>query len=151
MFERILSLFNGQSAEVTMLPEADAKHAIGALLVRVAKADQVYLFEEIERIDQVLALRYDLNVIEAAKLRAECEVLESSIPETTEIASIVRSAIRADDREATIKALWEVVLADGLRVEVEDELLVKLEGLLGVLPERSKELHDLAAAERNKF
>lgn len=143
MFERILSLFHPET-HVTPLPEADAKHALGALLVRAAKIDQVYVFEEIEHIDALLAHRYDLNPVEAAKLRAECEVLEAAMPDTEALAQVLHDAIDREDREATVLSLWEVVFADGVEVEAEDNLLHHIEALLGVSPERSKELHDLA-------
>ena len=43
MFERLLHPFQSEPRE-TPLPEADAEHAFGALMVRVAKADHAYLF-----------------------------------------------------------------------------------------------------------
>ncbi len=143
MFESILSLFQTE-VPVTPLPEADVPHALGALLVRAAKVDQVYLFEEIEHIDELLAHRYDLNPVEAAKLRAECERLELAMPDTAALAAVLHDAISAQEREATVLALWEVVFADGVEVAAEDALLHQLEALLGVTPDRSKELHDLA-------
>lgn len=143
MFDRILSLFQPQ-ASVTKLPEADAQHAMGALLVRAAKADRAYLFEEIEHIDDLLAHRYGLNPVEAAKLRAECEKLEEAMPDTAALAAVLHDAISYEEREATVAALWEVVFADGHEVEAEDILLHQIEALLGVSPEKSKELHDRA-------
>lgn len=143
MFDRILSLFQPQ-ASVTKLPEADAQHAMGALLVRAAKADKAYLFEEIEHIDDLLAHRYGLNPVQAAKLRAECEKLEEAMPDTAALAAVLHDAISYEEREATVAALWEVVFADGHEVEAEDILLHQLEELLGVSPEKSKELHDTA-------
>ncbi len=143
MFQRILSLFQSNT-HVTPLPEADAKHALGALLVRAAKVDRVYMFEEIEHIDDLLAHRFKLNPVEAAKLRAECEVLEATMPDTEALANVLHDAIDVEEREATVLALWEVVFADGVEVEAEDNLLHQLENLLGVSPARSKELHDLA-------
>lgn len=143
MFDRILSLFQPQ-ASVTQLPEADAKHAMGALLVRAAKADKAYLFEEIEHIDDLLAHRYGLNPVEAAKLRAECEKLEEAMPDTAALAAVLHDAISYSEREATVAALWQVVFADGHEVEAEDILLHQIEALLGVSPETSKQLHDEA-------
>lgn len=147
MFDRILSLFQPQ-AHVTPLPEADAQHALGALLVRAAKIDKVYLFEEIEHIDELLEHRYGLNPVQAAKLRAECEKLEAMMPDTAELAAVLHDAISDEDREQTVLALWEVVFADGTEMPEEDALLHQLETLLGVSPERSKELHDLAMARQ---
>ena len=147
MFQRILSLFHS-NAHVTPLPEADAKHALGALLVRAAKIDKAYMFEEIEHIDDLLAHRFSLNPVQAAKLRAECEVLESAMPDTAALATVLHDAIDMEEREATVLALWEVVFADGVEVAAEDDLLHQLEALLGVSPERSRELHDLAQNAR---
>ena len=145
MFERILSLFHKETV-VTKLPEADAQHALGALLVRAAKADKAYLFEEIEHIDDVLAHRHNMNPLQAAKFRAECEKLEEAMPDTAALATILHDAISLEEREATVLALWEVVFADGVEVEAEDALLHQLEALLGVSPEVSLRLHDAAMA-----
>lgn len=89
MFERILGLLRAPAHDFTAMPEADARHALGALLVRVAKADGAYLFQEIEEIDHLLADLYDLNTIEAARMRAECERLEHAMPDTSELAHIL--------------------------------------------------------------
>lgn len=149
MFDRILSMFQ-KDAHVTKLPEADAQHAMGALLVRAAKVDKAYLFEEIEQIDDVLAHRYDLNPVEAAKLRAECEKLEEAMPDTTALSKILHDAISLEEREATVAALWSVVFADGVEAEAEDLLLHQVEEILGVAPEVSKRLHDAAMVKRGR-
>lgn len=146
MFERILSMFQPQAA-VTKLPEADAQHAMGALLVRAAKIDKAYLFEEIEQIDAVLAHRYGLNPVQAAKLRAECEKLEEAMPDTAALSTILHDAISMEEREATVGALWAVVFADGVEAESEDMLLHQVEEILGVSPEISKRLHDEAMSK----
>lgn len=142
MFERILSLFQTE-ASVTRLAANDARHAIGALLVRAARIDQFYLFEEIEQIDDVLSHRYGLSAEDAAILRGECEVLEESMPETLKAAPLLQDATSYEDREATVLALWEVVFADGREVETESALLDQLSMLLGVSPEKSKALRAL--------
>jgi uncharacterized tellurite resistance protein B-like protein len=122
------------------LPEADARHAMGALMVRAAKADNTYLFEEIQVIDRVLAGRYGLNPIEAAKMRAACQKLESQMPDTSEMTGILKNAISSDEKEATLSALWAVVYADGVKHAEEDALLHQIEDVLGISPERAKEL-----------
>lgn len=148
MFERILSLFKGTAPTRTALPPADVQHALGALLVRAAKADHAYLFEEVEQIDDVLAARYGLNPVEAAKLRASCEKLDEAMPDTAELAGILHAAIDLAEREATVAAMWKVVFADGIEEEEEDKLLHEVEALLGVSPEVSKRLHDEAMNAR---
>ena len=147
MFDRILSIFHKEVA-VTKLPEADVQHAMGALLVRAAKIDKAYLFEEIEQIDDVLSHQFDLNPVQAAKLRAECEKLEEAMPDTAELSTILHDAISLEEREATVAALWTVVFADGVEAESEDQLLHQVEEILGVSPEVSKRLHDEAMVKQ---
>ena len=142
MFQRILSLAQ-KKADTAALPDVDVPHAIGAMLVRAARVDGVYLFEEIEVIDEVLAYRYKLSPAEAAKLRAECETLDTIMPAGEAFAEILRDAIDQDERVAMVLALWEVVFADGYKVAEEDTLLSQLETVLGVPVEKSKELQDL--------
>lgn len=140
MFENLLALLGHAKTYQTPLPEADAQHAMGALLVRAAKADHTFLFEEIKVIDQVLAKRFGLNPIEAAKMRASCEKLESEMPDTAEMTGILKDAISAEDKEATLSALWAVVYADGVKHDEEDALLHEIEAVLGVTPARAKAL-----------
>ena len=84
MFERILALFD-KAVPTTPLPPADAKYALGALMVRTAMADKAYLFQEVEEIDRVLARMYGLKPLEAAKMRAQCERLEHELPKTADL------------------------------------------------------------------
>ncbi|MEN8896539.1 MAG: TerB family tellurite resistance protein [Yoonia sp.] len=147
MFDRILSIFTGAPSQ-TELPPADARTALGALMVRAAKADRAYLFEEVEQIDAVLAQLYDLNPVEAAKMRAQCELLEEAMPETEDLAGILHDAIDVADREAAVRALWVIVFADGVEHEEEDELLHAVEAILGVSPADAKRLHDEEMAKR---
>ncbi len=146
MLERLLNLFHPEKS-ITALPPADAQHALGALLVRAAKIDRAYLFEEVEEIDHLLSHLYKLNPVEAAKLRARCEKLEVSMPDTDTLARVLHDAIPMSDREAAVRSLWSVVLSDGAERPEEDDLLHRIEATLGVAPERALELHDAAVAQ----
>jgi uncharacterized tellurite resistance protein B-like protein len=142
MFERLVEFFRNPNSYETPMPEADVGHVIGALMVRAAKADRAYLFEEVETIDRVLAQRHDLGPIDAAKMRAACEKLEESMPDTAELAVILREAVGTQELENALRALWGVVFADGIEHDEEDAVLHDVEEMLGVTPERAKELHD---------
>lgn len=147
MLERILTLFSPVQGYRTPLPEADAKHALGALLVRVAQADKAYLFQEVERIDRILAKRFGLNQLEAAKMRASCERLSDEMPDTDELIAVLHDAIDLTEREATLFALWQVVFADGEIHETEDELVTLVQTTLGVTPDVCARLRREARAE----
>ena len=149
MFERILALFGTQTPQ-TPLPPADAKFALGALMVRTALADRAYLFQEIEEIDRVLARMYDLGPIEAAKMRAQCEKLEHQLPETADLAAILTENISQEKREAAVAALWDVVYADGNRHAKEDLLVGEIAGLLGIDEATCERIRDEELANWDK-
>ncbi len=137
MFEKLLSVFSQSATYKTPLPEADANHAFGALMVRVAKADKAYLFEELERIDQVLAKRVGLNSVQAAKFRAECEKLEEVMPETEALGKILANGVSEEDREAMFSDMWEVLMADGLRHHSEEKVVNDVAEIFALSSERA--------------
>ena len=147
MFDRLIALFKDPDSYETPLPESDARHAMGTLMVRAAQADRAYLFEEIELIDKVLAERNGLNQLGAAKMRAACEKLEEEMPDTDELVGILKQAVGTQEAEATLRALWRVVFADGIKHDEEDRILHQIEAVLGVSPERAKELQDEIATQ----
>ena len=114
------------------LPDADARLALTALLVRVARTDGEYEESEKTRIDRITASRYGLSPFEASKLRGEAEALEAEAPDTIRFTGAIKEAVPYEDRIAVIEALWQVVLADGVREAEEDALLRLVAKLLGV-------------------
>ncbi len=114
------------------MPEADERLALAALLVRVARADGDYDPREVDRIDRILASRYNLSPFEAPKLRATAETLEAEAPDTVRFSRAIKEAVPYDERAAVIEALWSVVLADGVMDEDETALLRLLANLLGI-------------------
>lgn len=120
MFERITALWTADTPKP--LAEMDAKHALGALLVRVAKADGTYRASEIAMIDRLLAIRFDINPVKAAILRAECEALEKAMPETEAVQEILRTVTTLQDRTAFLGDLREVILADGAEDRREHDI-----------------------------
>lgn len=129
MFDR---LFPRRAPEPKPLPQPNAQLALGALLVRVALADQTYDAAEIGQIDRILSRTFNLGPIEAAKLRATCEALELDAPGTPEFAEILREEIDYADRKALGDAMWSVALADGHRDEAEEIQLLAIETALGL-------------------
>lgn len=119
------------------LPEIDARLALAALLVRLAKADGDYAEDEVTRIDAVLARRYGLSSFEATALRREAEALEAEAPDTVRFTRALKAAVAYEDRIGVIEALWEIVLADGVRDSEEDALLRMVAPMLGVTDQDS--------------
>ena len=118
--------------EPAQLPDEDARLALGALLVRIAHSDSEYSHEEADRILRILATRYELDDAAALDLRHRAEALEREAPDTVRFTRAIKDAVPYEDREAVIEALWDVVLADGIRDHEEDALLRLVANLLGV-------------------
>lgn len=114
------------------LADDDARLALGALLVRIARSDGEYADEEVRRIDRIIAARYGLSAFEATALRRDAEMLEGEAPDTVRFTRAIKDAVPYEEREGVIEAFWDVVLADGIRDHEEDALLRLLANLLGV-------------------
>lgn len=128
------------------LPEPDAKLALAALLVRIARTDGLYSAEEVERIDRVLAVRYGLDPFAAAKLRAEAEDLETQAPDTVRFTRALKAATALEDRAEMIVAMWSVVLADGQRDDEEDRMMRLVANLMGLTDVESAQARQRASA-----
>ncbi|SFR35456.1 Uncharacterized conserved protein, tellurite resistance protein B (TerB) family [Yoonia tamlensis] len=115
----------------------DARLALGALLVRLARADGDYAADEIAQIDTILAARFDLTADAAKALRMECEAFEAQAPDTVRFTRAIKDAVDLDHRVGVIEAMWAVVMADGARDDAEDSTMRMIASLLGVTDQES--------------
>ncbi|GAA6207015.1 TerB family tellurite resistance protein [Cognatishimia sp. WU-CL00825] len=114
------------------LNDTDARLALTALLVRIARADGDYAPAEIERIDRITKQRYGLSPFEATALRNDAETLEAEAPDTVRFTRAIKDAVDYEDRIGVIEALWQVVMVDGER-DAHEETIVRLAAnLLGI-------------------
>jgi uncharacterized tellurite resistance protein B-like protein len=130
MFGRILTSLLTERPD--RLPQPDAQRALGALLVRLARADENYTEEERAKIDRVLGLRYRLSPFEAAAVRSDSEELEANAPDTVRFTRALKAAVPFEDRMSLMEALWSVALADDERDPREDAMIRVTADLLGI-------------------
>ncbi|MEM6739601.1 MAG: TerB family tellurite resistance protein [Pseudomonadota bacterium] len=114
------------------LPDPDARRALTALLVRIARADGDYANVEAQRINRIAMARFGLSPFEATALRREAEDLEAEAPDTVRFTRAIKDAVPYEDRAGVIEAMWDVVLADGARDHEEDGLIRLVANLLGI-------------------
>ena len=127
MFTNLFSRkFNPEQVEIS------ARQAMAALMVRIAKSDDDYAVAECERIDAVLSVLYSLSTSEASALRLQAETLEADAPDTVRFTRAIKEEVPYEERFDVVRALWQVVLADGERDHEEDALMRLLASLLGV-------------------
>ncbi|MBV1897621.1 MAG: TerB family tellurite resistance protein [Rhodobacteraceae bacterium] len=118
--------------EPAPLPSGDARLALTALLVRIARSDGTYSEAEIAQIDAITEHRYGLNAADAVALREQSETLESEAPDTVRFTRAIKNAVPYDERHAVVQSLWLVVLADGSRSAEENAIMRLAASLLGV-------------------
>ena len=114
------------------LPEPDARLALAALMVRVARADGLYAAEEVDKIDRILMARHGLGPFEAVHLRTQAEELETQAPDTVRFTRALKAAVPVEERTGLLQAFWSVALSDGDRNAEEDQQLRLLTNLLGL-------------------
>ncbi|MBL6855467.1 MAG: TerB family tellurite resistance protein [Rhodobacteraceae bacterium] len=130
MLKNILKIFADDN--VSQLEPDDARLAITALMIRVARSDDDYSKAELNNIIGLISTRFKLNNDEANKLIKEAELVEEQAPDTVRFTKSIKSAIDFDDRIAIIEDLWSVVLTDSFRDTNEDALIRTVVSLLGV-------------------
>lgn len=128
------------------MADADARLALTALLVRVARSDHDYASSERQLIEKITMNRFDLDASEAARLLKDAEELEAEAPDTVRFTRAIKDAVVFEERLGIVEALWDVVLADGMRTDEEDALLRLVSNLLGVTDTQSAMARQRVAA-----
>ena len=137
MWDGLIARLQGKPKEPTPLPEPDEQLALGALLVRIAKSDREYHVTEIAEIDEILSNSFEINAVEAAKMRATCEKLEAQAPGTPDFGLLIREHVDYAHRLEMVHAMWKVILADGRDTPEEDAALHEIERVMGIDPSDS--------------
>lgn len=132
------------------LSKPDARIALAALLVRLARTDGLYAAEEVERIDRILARHHGLGPFEAAGLRSEAEAIEARAPDTVRFTQALKAATALEDRSELMVALWSVALADGQRDAQEDRLMRMVSTLLGLTDVESAQARQRAERQASQ-
>jgi len=110
--------------------DTDARLALGALLVRIARSDEDYAEVEKDQIKAVLSSRYGLS--DASALLLECEALEAQAPDTVRFTRAIKDAVAYEDRIGVVEDMWSIVLADGVRDAHENQIMRMVPPMIGV-------------------
>ncbi len=110
----------------------DARLALSALMVRIARADEHYDAVEAATITRILMERYNLSHDAAEDLCAQAQALEENAPDTVRFTRAIKDVVPYEARQEVVEALWEVVLADDTRAPEEDRLMRLVVNLLGI-------------------
>lgn len=132
LLNRLMAGQNDSSANAAGANASDERLALAALLVRVARSNWDYAQEEIDSIDALLSRRYGLSPGQAREIRHQAEHLEAEAHDTVRFTRDIKDAVALETRVEIIEALWELILADGVRDAEEDALMRMIGPLLGI-------------------
>lgn len=130
MWKDILNAF--KSPQPSPLRTDDARIALAALLVRLARVDDDYDPAEQRMITQLLSDRFGMDTDGAQSLREQAETLEAKAPDTQHFTHQIKQSVPFEDRIQLIEDLWALSLADGTRDNAENSFLRLVANLLGV-------------------
>ncbi len=131
MIDAFLNVFRG-TANAPEPDSPDERLALAALLVDAARRDDTYEAAEKVVIERILATEHSLDSEGAKRLRLEAETAQDKAMGLFRFTHTLKEATPFEDRVKIIEYLWEVALADGDRDAVEDNLVRRVCGLLGV-------------------
>lgn len=114
----------------TQVDAQDVRIALGALLVRLARADGDYAEVEKNQIQQVLARRY--GDADTAGLLSQAEGLEAEASDFVRFTRAIKDGIAYEDRIGVIEDMWSIVLADGVRDAHENQLMRMVPPMIGI-------------------
>lgn len=106
--------------------------AAAALMYHVIQADGVLRPVERERFAQVLAEEYALGKGELQALIEQARQADGEAVDLYRFTSVLMDSMSEAERIGFIEILWEMVYADGIRHELEDNVVWRISELLGV-------------------
>ena len=123
-------LFKGFREDEGASEEDSVPHALAALLVEAARADQEYTEEERGVIDGVLMRRFGMTRDAARTTRIEAETRQAEANDLYGFSHVVRDALDHEGKVKLIEEMWEVVLTDDERDPFEETVIRQLVSLL---------------------
>lgn len=110
----------------------DRRLAEAALMFHVIAADGVVEEIERERLRAVLASRYDLEENETTQLIDEARAADAEAIDLYKFTSVLKRQLDDEERASLVESLWEMVYADGVVHELEDNVVWRVAELLSV-------------------
>ena len=145
MLKNILKIFNAETPVI--LEHNDARLAITALMIRVARSDNDFSEAEFLNIKKLASQRFELNMEETDKLIKEARAIEEQAPDTVRFTKSIKEAVAFEDRSSLVEDLWAIVLTDNYRDANEDALIRTVVSLLGVSDQESALARQRASLE----
>lgn len=111
---------------------ADPKLSVAAILVHIIAVDGVVTDDEKRRLNEVLRTHYDLSPGETDRLVQEATRRDDEAVDLYGFTSVLKRELDEAGRHEVVKLMWEMVYADGVVSEFEDNVVWRVAELIGV-------------------
>lgn len=134
MFESIKEFFTkiSQTDEGIHFDENDHRLAAAALLTHATMVDGLVKDSERDVLMKSLSTQYELKQEELDELVREAKDADDRSVDFYNFTSVLKRSLDREGLEKIVEMLWEVVLADGIVHELEDNMVWRVAELLGV-------------------
>lgn len=106
--------------------------AVAVLLVEAARRDDTFDGVERDKIEHLLAAKFELTPEETRELLAQAEATADRTSQLHPFTRLAVERMSPEQRVRLIEMLWEVVYADGVLDPEEDALVRRIAGLIYV-------------------
>ncbi|WP_306258320.1 TerB family tellurite resistance protein [Pararhizobium sp. IMCC21322] len=112
--------------------ETDPRLAAAALLVHTISIDGVITEEEKSQLHAVLQTKYELTLEQADELIEDASAADKEAVDLYGFTSVLKRNLSEEERLDILAMIWDMVYADGVVHEFEDNLVWRIAELLGV-------------------
>ena len=134
MFEVIRNFLSelGETEEPEKMVHSQKRLAEAALMYHVIAVDGIVRDEERSRMAEVLSEHFSLDESGTELLAEDARDAENEAIDLYQFTSILKNSLEEEERVKIIENLWEMVFADGVVHELEDNVVWRVSELLGV-------------------
>ncbi len=134
MIDRLLSFFGVSDEDVPDdVGEARIQHAVAALLVEIARADDERVEIEQDTILELLKNNFSLSSGDAEQLLSRAEAAAENSTSLHEFTRVLHAELSYAEKQTIIEMLWRIALADNVLDKYEDYTVGKIADLLYVV------------------
>jgi uncharacterized tellurite resistance protein B-like protein len=126
----------------------DYRLAAAALLVHAAGIDGSTSAVELQKLHDVLKQRFDLDDAQADELVAEATEAEQQSIDLYKFTARLNRSLNEAGRARVVEMMWQIICADGVITEFEDNLVWRAADLLGISRNERIALRERVMAQR---
>lgn len=132
LIKAMQDFFSGLNSEEPAAKPLDTKIAAAAIAFHAIAVDGFVADVEKATLQAILMRQYDLDEDEAQSLIAEAEQRDREAVDLFAFTSVLKRNLDDDARLNVVAMLWELVYADGVVHEFEDNLVWRIAELLNI-------------------